>query len=52
MPAKHDPLALLSTPVTQALLYSTISARLAYTGRDGTPRVLPSNYPAPLSASA
>ena len=41
MPAKQDPLALLSTPVAQALLHSTIPARLAYTGRDGTPRVLP-----------
>jgi len=41
MPAKHDTLALLQTPVAQALLHSTIPARLAYTGRDGTPRVLP-----------
>jgi hypothetical protein len=41
MPAQHDPLALLQTPVAQALLQSTIPARLAYTGRDGTPRVLP-----------
>ena len=41
MPAQHDPLALLQTPVAQALLRSTIPARLAYTGRDGTPRVLP-----------
>ncbi len=32
MPAQHDPLALLSTPVAQALLHSTIPARLAYTG--------------------
>ena len=28
MPAEHDPLALLSTPVAQALLQSTIPARL------------------------
>ena len=41
MSAKQDPLALLSTPVAQTLLQSTIPARLAYTGRDGTPRVLP-----------
>ena len=41
MPAQHDSLALLQTPVAQALLHSTIPARLAYTGRDGTPRVLP-----------
>jgi hypothetical protein len=40
MPAQHDPLALLQTPVAQPLLQSTIPARLAYTGRDGTPRVL------------
>ena len=41
MPAKHDSLTLLHTPFAQALLCSTIPARLAYTGRDGTPRVLP-----------
>ena len=41
MPAKQDPLALLHTPVAQTLLHSTIPARLAYTGRNGTPRVLP-----------
>src|SRR6266568_3904338 len=41
MPAKQDPLALLQTPVAQTLLQSTIPARLAYTGQDGTPRVLP-----------
>ena len=41
MPAKHDSLALLHTPVAQALLRSTIPARLAYRGRDGSPRVLP-----------
>jgi PPOX class probable F420-dependent enzyme len=41
MPTKPDSLALLQTPVAQALLQSTIPARLAYTGRDGSPRVLP-----------
>jgi len=41
MPAKHDSLALLQTPVARTLLQSTIPARLAYMGRDGTPRVLP-----------
>jgi hypothetical protein len=41
MPAQHDSLALLQTPVAQRLLQSTIPARLAYTGRDGTPRVVP-----------
>ena len=32
---------LLDDPVAQRLLGSTIPARLAYTGRDGTPRVVP-----------
>jgi PPOX class probable F420-dependent enzyme len=41
MPANQDHLTLLHTPVAQELLQSTIPARLAYTGRDGTPRVLP-----------
>jgi hypothetical protein len=41
MPAQQDALTLLQTPVAQTLLQSTIPARLAYTGRDGTPRVLP-----------
>jgi Pyridoxamine 5'-phosphate oxidase len=41
MSAKQDTLSLLLTPVAQTLLHSTIPARLAYTGRDGTPRVLP-----------
>ena len=41
MPAKQDALTVLQTPVAQTLLQSTIPARLAYTGRDGTPRVLP-----------
>ncbi len=30
-----------SDPVAQQLLQSTIPARLAYTWRDGTPRVVP-----------
>lgn len=33
--------ALLSDPLAQELLASSIPARLAYTGRDGTPRVVP-----------
>lgn len=33
--------ALLTDPVAQELLASTIPARLAYTWRDGTPRVIP-----------
>jgi Pyridoxamine 5'-phosphate oxidase len=41
MLTQQDYLTLLQTPVAQALLHSAIPARLAYTGRDGTPRVLP-----------
>ena len=41
MPLKQGDLALLNDPVAQELLHSTIPTRLAYLGRDGTPRVLP-----------
>ena len=41
MPLKQGDLALLNDPVAQELLHSTILARLAYIGRDGTPRVGP-----------
>src|SRR3989454_11159152 len=41
MPIKQGDLALLNDPVAQELLQSTIPARLAYTWRDGTPRVVP-----------
>src|SRR5215208_7857867 len=41
MPRKQGDLALLDDPVAQELLYSTNLARLAYTWRDGTPRVIP-----------
>jgi PPOX class probable F420-dependent enzyme len=41
MPSQQGDLALLKEPVAQELLQSTIPARLAYCGRDGTPRVLP-----------
>lgn len=41
MSAQQDALTLLQTPVAHTLLQSTIPARLAYTGQDGTPRVLP-----------
>ncbi|WP_413452966.1 pyridoxamine 5'-phosphate oxidase family protein [Georgenia sp. 1P01AC] len=34
-------LRLLDAPLAQRLLHSTIPARLAYTARDGTPRVVP-----------
>lgn len=35
---------LLDTPLAQRLLTMTAVARLAYTGRDGTPRLIPVNY--------
>lgn len=41
MPTQQGDLALLNEPIAQELLKSTIPARLAYSGRDGTPRVLP-----------
>lgn len=37
-------IALLATDVAQELLHTDISARLAYTASDGTPRVLPINH--------
>ncbi len=39
--ADASPLTALSEPVARELLASRIPARLAYGGRDGTPRVLP-----------
>ena len=41
MPTKQGDLKLLSSPVAQELLQSTIPARLGYIARDGTPRVVP-----------
>ena len=41
MTAEQGDLALLDDPVAQELLHSTNLARLAYTWRDGTPRVVP-----------
>ena len=41
MPAQHGDTTLLDDPVAQELLHSTNLARLAYTWRDGTPRVVP-----------
>jgi hypothetical protein len=35
---------LLDTPTAQRLLTAPLVARLAYTGKDGTPRVIPVNY--------
>jgi hypothetical protein len=41
MPTKQGDVSLLQEPVAQALLQSTIPARLAYVWHDGTPRVIP-----------
>jgi hypothetical protein len=41
MRSKQGDLSLLDTPIAQELLHSTIPARLAYTWKDGTPRVVP-----------
>ena len=41
MAPEQGELALLDDPVAQELLHSTNLARLAYTWRDGTPRVIP-----------
>src|SRR5215208_5627011 len=41
MTTEQGDVALLNYPVAQALLYSTNLARLGYTWRDGTPRVIP-----------
>ncbi|MET7963984.1 pyridoxamine 5'-phosphate oxidase family protein [Micromonospora zamorensis] len=37
-------LKLLDTPVAQRLLAASLVARLAYTSRDGTPRLIPVNF--------
>ncbi len=41
MATEQGDLGLLNDPVAQELLHSTNLARLAYTWRDGTPRVIP-----------
>ncbi len=41
MPSKQGDLSLLAHPIAQELLHSTVPARLAYTWKDGTPRVVP-----------
>jgi nitroimidazol reductase NimA-like FMN-containing flavoprotein (pyridoxamine 5'-phosphate oxidase superfamily) len=41
MPVKQGDLGLLQHPAARELLASTIPARLAYIGTDGTPRVIP-----------
>lgn len=42
--ARRGDVALLAHPVAQALLQSTLPARLAYTARDGAPRVIPMQF--------
>ena len=41
MPSKQGDLSLLAYPIAQELLHSAVTARLAYTWKDGTPRVVP-----------
>ena len=41
MATKQGDTALLNEPIAKELLQSTIPARLAYIGRNGTPRVVP-----------
>ena len=44
MPAKQGDIGLLQDPVAQQLLQSKGTAHLAYTWRDGTPRVIPIGF--------
>jgi hypothetical protein len=41
IPRRQGDLALLDTELARRLLASTIPARFAYTGQDGTPRIVP-----------
>ena len=41
MPSQQGDLALLDSPIAQELLHSSVPAHLAYTWKDGTPRVVP-----------
>ncbi len=41
MPSEQGDVSLLNHPIAQELLHSTVPARLAYTWKDGTPRVVP-----------
>ncbi len=43
-PIPQGDLALLDTPAAQALLTSTVPARVAYVAADGTPRVYPTHF--------
>jgi hypothetical protein len=44
MTSRQGSLDLLADPVAQALLASTVPARLAYTWPDGTPRIVPIGF--------
>ncbi len=44
MPPKQGSVELLKDPVAQELLCAPIPARLAYTWKDGTPRVIPIGF--------
>jgi hypothetical protein len=44
MTTRQGSLELLDDPVAQALLSSTLPARLAYTWTDGTPRIVPIGF--------
>ncbi len=41
---KNDVIAQLNDPVARELLHAPIPARLAYNGKDGTPRVIPIGF--------
>ncbi|MET8357402.1 pyridoxamine 5'-phosphate oxidase family protein [Micromonospora sp. NPDC005171] len=43
LPPQGD-VKLLDTPVARRLLAASLVARLAYTSRDGTPRLIPVNF--------
>jgi Pyridoxamine 5'-phosphate oxidase len=44
LPTKQGDVGLLRDPVAQRLLQATVPAHLAYTWRDGTPRVVPIGF--------
>jgi hypothetical protein len=52
MAGHQGDLALLNDPIAQALLQSTIPARLAYSWTDGTPRVCRSGFTGPARSSS
>ncbi len=44
MPTKQGDLSLLNDPIAQELLHAPIPGHLAYTWKDGTPRVVPIGF--------